>query len=191
MVFTYPDPVPGSRFQLWNQPSNEHSGLLSAWSEAVRDGLFIASDFTVLHPLELQFIETPGFEYGASLWTATRIDWWIFADDDEFPAGQPTDDEDTSLWTFSSPLFVAGVGSPQGTILLDLEAADAGPPVLEPGRYWLMVMPTFPPEEYPDAWARFYSTEVEGLTAAGYWPAGNMPSWIRIGGDFALSLYGA
>ena len=131
---------------LWGETSTQYASRESGAAE-----YFAADDFTVtgFAPANLSFIYTPGFAQPNSLSSFgpnLPLHWRIYADNGGKPNGHP-EDNSAPVWSFDTTAANPGVAI--GTrsaddLKLNLAAAGAPPTALPPGRYWLVVYPTFP-----------------------------------------------
>ena len=111
-------------------------------------GIYESDTFVMSLSGSLTAIATPGFTLNGSsagsLTDATNIAWYIYADSNGMPVGNPEDGKQDYVWTFSASPTAAGVDTSDGNDIT-LELANAGAPALTlpPGTYWLVVAPTF------------------------------------------------
>jgi subtilisin family serine protease len=111
---------------------------------------FAADDFHLPAAGSVSFLQSNGFilPSTASLTTATKLTFEVYADNNGAPAGAPNGRGAAPLFTHSTTPAGAGVnvatGGVAGNISLNLTTAGITPPALPAGRYWVVVYPTLP-----------------------------------------------
>lgn len=111
-------------------------------------GIYESDRFLMTVSGSVTTIETPGFTLNGSaagsLADATGVAWYVYANNNGMPAGNPEDGKKSYLWTFSASPIAAGVDTSDGNdITLNLTTAGAPALDLTAGTYWLVVAPTF------------------------------------------------
>lgn len=114
-------------------------------------GIYESDRFVVPLSASVTAITTPGFTLNGSavgnLADATSIAWYVYADNNGSPVGNPEDGKNDYVWTFSAAPStapnVSGVDTSDGndiTLYPDTANAHLSLPA---GTYWLVVVPTF------------------------------------------------
>ncbi|HEX5339270.1 MAG TPA: S8 family serine peptidase [Gammaproteobacteria bacterium] len=187
---------------LWDQPdSGNGSGVPSGYFSPDAHGVYSSDHFAMPVKGTITEIFADGFaQDGAGpidLTTAGAIDWYIYADKNGQPAGNPDDGLKDYLWHFSSLPTGAGVDTTDGNITLDLSVAGQAAISLSAGTYWLIVSPTFNAEISDPNGAAWYW--LEGKSADGQNAAmlidpsnafGNGVTWQASGDSLAFMLTG-
>lgn len=111
-------------------------------------GIYQTDRFPMAISGSITGIVTSGFTLkgtsAGSLADATQVSWYVYADSNGMPAGNPEDGKNDALWTFSAAPNATGVNTSDGNdIALDIAAAGAPALTLSSGSYWLVVAPTF------------------------------------------------
>lgn len=189
---------------IYNQPTSSNYTTAIA-SQELPDfpiySTYLADDFYVDGGWLIDEIFVPGGGWSGftTLMNATSLNWKIYADDDGFPAGYPSD-ESTCVWSFSVAPSYSGVtiydsvGGEQASTLLELPS----PLQLTTGRYWFVYYPVL--NLNPDG--RFGLMPSESMNGhmvkainpnGGHGHGTEWQDWSEFGGitrDFAFSFGG-
>jgi hypothetical protein len=139
---------------LWQQPAASASGRLSLFSNNDSTGLYQAAAFRLATYTEIDEILVEGFSVGSGLAEATTFSWYIYADADGQPAGQPEDGLDTAVWQHTASLTgTAGLTVTNDNLTLHLANAGLASVGLENGRYWLLAFAHIDNYDENNLWA--------------------------------------
>ncbi|HET7175040.1 MAG TPA: S8 family serine peptidase [Gammaproteobacteria bacterium] len=109
-------------------------------------GLYVADTFQMAVSGSITEIDTRGFVLNGSaagtLADATAISWYVYADSNGVPAGNPDDGRSDALWSFTTAPSATNA-SDGNDITLGLASAGAPALNLPAGSYWLVVAATF------------------------------------------------
>ena len=133
-----------------NRPyDNSGAGFPSAFFTADGHGLYSADTFSMPVAGSVTSINADGFAQSSTTagaaTDATQIAWYVYADANGEPAGNPEDGKNDYLWTFTAAPTAPGVTTDTTFSNIELDLGVAGAPVLNlpAGKYWLLVVPTF------------------------------------------------
>ncbi len=136
---------------LWDQPlsgSNTNAYVTQIFPDYPGSSSFLADDFTNTQNWIITSIFVPGdgFNGFSTMYNANSLNWYIYADDNGTPAGEPLGGGSAPFWSLSltldNPQIIVTPGTngyPSNT-LLEL----ATPINLPPGTWWLIF--------YPELW---------------------------------------
>ncbi|MGE5626367.1 MAG: S8 family serine peptidase [Bacillota bacterium] len=130
---------------LWSQSvSIGDLGYPSTFYAKSGHGVYVADTFSLPIKSSISSIVADGFVNGGSGFVSTNgpVNWYIYADSNGAPAGNPEDGKNGYLWHYSGTAAGAGVSTANGNISLDLAAAGQTDVSLPSGSYWLIVVPT-------------------------------------------------
>ncbi|HEV2212982.1 MAG TPA: hypothetical protein VGS99_06510, partial [Gammaproteobacteria bacterium] len=115
---------------------------------ADRHGIYLADSFSMAVSGAVTSITAMGFTQGGtstqpSLADATQVAWYVYADANGVPAGNPEGGA-APIWSFTAAPSASGVTLvDSGNMVLNLATAGAPALNLSAGTYWLSVVPTF------------------------------------------------
>ena len=143
-------PRASSPVPIVNRPSDSsENGVPSSYFTSDGHGLYSADTFSMPVAGSITSINAEGFAQsstaaGAAA-DATQISWYVYADANGEPAGNPEDGKNDYLWSFTAAPTAPGVTTDTQFSNIDLDLGTAGAPVLNlsAGKYWLLVVPTF------------------------------------------------
>lgn len=170
---------------LINQPRlGNNNGTRSGVLTNVGNRALLASDdFPVAADAQITFLRADGFISGGQPVGvgAQQLVWAIFPDEDGAPAGNPVNELDAAVWSYSSAPNGPGVGTTDNIITLNLAAA--GQTVnLEPGNYWLTVHSV---STLANNWIWFFANAPQsGSLPLVYDTAFAEDGWVRPANDF-------
>jgi Subtilase family/PA domain/Viral BACON domain len=161
----------GNLLPIVNRPyDNSGYGYPSDFFTADGHGIYSSDTFTMPVAGSVEVITALGFaqsgQSAGALSDATQIVWYVYADANGAPAGNPEDGKQDYIWSFTAAPAATGVDTTNNNISLDLTSA--GAPILDlaAGKYWLIVAPTFNDNFNNfsgEAWYWFESTAGGGL----------------------------
>ena len=128
------------------QVNNGANGFASDFYNALGKGEYSAEDFIVSGPTTLKTIKAEGFMNFGGTADFTNVSFSIYADDgtNTRPNGAPENFGTAPLYTATLAANAPGVTfpTPFQSIQINLATAGLTVPVLQPGRYWLVVWPS-------------------------------------------------
>lgn len=128
---------------IWEQEVAGTAGIISSYSTTDDDGGYSADDFVLSTPGNIETILAEGFRNAGTMEVASSITWYIFADDNGQPDGNPETDPGAAVFTFTAEPGDPGLDLNDGNIMMDLVEATGSPVELDAGTYWLSVVPAF------------------------------------------------
>ena len=139
---------------LWEQPLsdiNQYVVISHEFPDLQTHSSFLADDFVVDGTWEIDTIFFPGNGWNGftSLLNATALHWEIYADDNGFPAGDPSGGGDPPIWSLTLPVTDLSIYISTGYdgLLSDTFLTLPTPVKLTSGHYWIVFYPTL--NRYP------------------------------------------
>ncbi|MGH8402735.1 MAG: hypothetical protein ACRESO_04955, partial [Gammaproteobacteria bacterium] len=131
-----------------NRPvDNSGSGFPSSYFTGDGHGIYSADTFSMPVAGSVDSITADGFAQSSTaaglVSDATSISWYVYADANGEPAGNPEDGKSDYLWSFTLSSPFTGVTVNPEDFTLDFATAGAAALNLSAGKYWLVVAPTF------------------------------------------------
>lgn len=173
---------------LWDQPlgSNTNAYVNQQFVDETSYSSFLADDFTNTQNWTITSIFVPGDGWNgfSTIYNANSLNWYIYADDNGTPAGEPLGGGSAPFWSLSLTMdnlqiiVTPGTSGYPSNTLLELDT----PINLPPGTWWLIF--------YPEMWftgggqfGRQVSDTVNGAQAQFINPGGGFgygTSWQSI-----------
>jgi hypothetical protein len=187
---------------VWDQPdSGSGSGYPSDFFTPDGHGVYSSDHFVLPVKGSITRVFANGFAQDGSglidLSNATAIDWYIYADSNGKPAGNPDDGKRDYTWHYSALPGGTGVDTTNGTITLDLTAAGQAAISLPAGTYWLIVSPTFNSKITDPNGAAWYwlegssaDTKTDAMAIDPSNAFGQGTGWQSLGVSFAFTVTG-
>lgn len=129
---------------LWSQGQSGNRGVAAGYSLFSDSGSYVGDDFFLPAPATVSRISAMGFNNVGTLTDQVlEIEWYIFPDSGGVPAGDPEQNPEAAVFSFTAESGDLGVDLADDNIVLDLELAVGDSLPLAAGSYWLVLVPVF------------------------------------------------